>query len=504
MGAEGKLAQRDLDQLVALLHGDLPPHARPALEARLASDPSLADHYAAMQRCRRALHSAAGDEPPALSQRELETRLHWRLANEAPRPVRRPWRTAAAAAAACAAAAALIVAIARPDNGTTEPPTPTPTPPGAVTATRSPRQPKATELAALPLLLTGKVHVAPPRGPMARMELNRPVLPGDRLLTERRSRVALQWQAGSGLTLLPSSELQLLELSSAVQRIALHRGRINLRAGKHDNRLVFEVQAGPLRARVLGTHFSAWITPTNAGVEVFDGIVLASDADQPARAMLLLPGQRMHFRLPDGAMRMELIGTTPHNDYLLSDYPDLSHALATTGTLDLGDLPPHTRLQLDTLQFRGPRIRLRAGTGRHRLALLRGHSEVAVQWVQLAAATAQKVRLQVTPPGPRAVEPNALPSEGTANSIYEVFRRQTPLIQACYRKALRRKPTLQGKIILRFRIRAEGSVESVALVANLDEAPEVGRCARAMAAQWRFPSTKQPAVVTYPVLFRNR
>jgi len=71
-------------------------------------------------------------------------------------------------------------------------------------------------------------------------------------------------------------------------------------------------------------------------------------------------------------------------------------------------------------------------------------------------------------------------------SIIRDIRSRRKAIAACYERALKQKPTLAGKLVVRFSIAAAGTVSAVDIDDDTLGAPEVGACVRALVLRWRF------------------
>jgi TonB family protein len=94
---------------------------------------------------------------------------------------------------------------------------------------------------------------------------------------------------------------------------------------------------------------------------------------------------------------------------------------------------------------------------------------------------------------------------GTADldSIAREIRSRRKAIAACYERALKLKPTLTGKLVVRFSITAAGTVSAVDIDDDSLGAPEVGACVRALVLRWRFaPPAEAPVELSFPFVFQ--
>jgi len=88
-------------------------------------------------------------------------------------------------------------------------------------------------------------------------------------------------------------------------------------------------------------------------------------------------------------------------------------------------------------------------------------------------------------------------------SIAREIRSRRKAIAACYERALKQKPTLAGKLVVRFSIAAAGTVSAVDIDDDTLGAPEVGACVRALVLRWRFaPPAEAPVELSFPFLFQ--
>jgi hypothetical protein len=89
-------------------------------------------------------------------------------------------------------------------------------------------------------------------------------------------------------------------------------------------------------------------------------------------------------------------------------------------------------------------------------------------------------------------------------SIAREIRSRRKAIAACYERALKQKPTLAGKLVVRFSIAAAGTVSAVDIDDDTLATPEVGACVRALVLRWRFaPPAEAPVELSFPFLFQS-
>lgn len=86
-------------------------------------------------------------------------------------------------------------------------------------------------------------------------------------------------------------------------------------------------------------------------------------------------------------------------------------------------------------------------------------------------------------------------SEGEidARAVASQVRTRTGAIRGCYERALRERPSLAGRLVVRFTIGANGRVNSIR-PEGLLEAPEVGACVANVIRRMEFPRPSGGAV----------
>ncbi|MBW2733682.1 MAG: TonB family protein [Deltaproteobacteria bacterium] len=514
------MSPRDLGRLVKLLHETLPEARHARLLARLEREPELAAAYEEMQRAQGACDHVAEEQPPAPSWREMETCLHWRLAQEKPtQPTsegrRLSWRWAALGITA-AAALGLVVGVVISKEGPSptptrslqavEVPSPVPSPPLAPPVVEQ-------ELAALAILLSGDVRVLPATGTaIAPLTLQRPLVVGDRVLTKKDGTATLQWQQNTGVLLRSNAELAFSHLTSNEQRLRLFSGEAFFEVQRLEPNQHFEVIAGGLRVEVVGTRFSLRLTRDTTELQVDHGAVRATPIDeqtQKARgpSVKVKEGQRLRIQRASGEavqpMQAKPIQVTLEPALHLVRWRGLHRVLANTGVLRVTSRPRGAQLRLDGRMLGETNLALRAAEGRHLVELTRHGRLIERRWVQIANAKPAKVtlRIKVKDPVRKVVKPPVAADLG-ATSIHELFRRRAPLIRSCYQRRAKRNPWLAGKVVLRIRIDATGRVQKAAIAKNTLGDSGVAECVQAMVRSWAFPKG-QAATVTYPFVFRR-
>ena len=100
-------------------------------------------------------------------------------------------------------------------------------------------------------------------------------------------------------------------------------------------------------------------------------------------------------------------------------------------------------------------------------------------------------------------EAPAVDGELDPSLVSKEVRARLGAIKACYERALKRSPSLSGKIKVRWTITPAGTVSGVDIEEDSVGDSEVSSCIKGLVARWRFPAPSGGAVeVVYPFLFQ--
>lgn len=109
------------------------------------------------------------------------------------------------------------------------------------------------------------------------------------------------------------------------------------------------------------------------------------------------------------------------------------------------------------------------------------------------------------PAGDPALQPK---KEGplAGSAISKVMNERMPTINACYTRVARSQPTLAGRVVLRFTIQGNGSVQNVKIRETTLNNAKVEGCIVEVGKTLRFPAdaSGQPTKVFYPISFSPR
>jgi TonB family protein len=90
------------------------------------------------------------------------------------------------------------------------------------------------------------------------------------------------------------------------------------------------------------------------------------------------------------------------------------------------------------------------------------------------------------------------------NVVASTIRSRKGAVIACYEKALKRNPSLAGKVVLRFTISSIGKVTAAEIDNNTLGDDEVGNCMTSIVKTWRFPAPSGGDVqFSYPFIFQK-
>ena len=97
----------------------------------------------------------------------------------------------------------------------------------------------------------------------------------------------------------------------------------------------------------------------------------------------------------------------------------------------------------------------------------------------------------------------AVDGELDPSLVSKEVRARLGAIKACYERALKRSPSLSGKIKVRWTITPAGTVSGVEIEEDSMGDSDVSSCIRGLVARWRFPAPSGGSVdVVYPFLFQ--
>ena len=100
-------------------------------------------------------------------------------------------------------------------------------------------------------------------------------------------------------------------------------------------------------------------------------------------------------------------------------------------------------------------------------------------------------------------EAPAVDGELDPSIVSKEVRSRLGAIKACYERALKRNPTLSGKIVIHWTITAAGTVSGVDVENDTMGDSEVASCIKSLISRWRFPAPSGGSVeVSFPFVFQ--
>jgi TonB family protein len=131
------------------------------------------------------------------------------------------------------------------------------------------------------------------------------------------------------------------------------------------------------------------------------------------------------------------------------------------------------------------------------VSALRGRTQIAVADVG-GRATERRVPV-VRPEAPAVDEP----VEGfDPQRLARTIRDHMAAVRACYERALKRRPEIGGRLVLRFTLTPAGTVSGVEVEEDTLGDAEVTACVRNAVASWRFSAPPRKVEVSFPFVFQ--
>ncbi len=477
----------NLGKLMGLMDGTLRPGTADRMRQHLSSCPGCNTAFERMTKGQQLLREIGEEDAPDISWKGIEAQLHWKLSKEDKEPVRtRRWSPMLALAGAAALGA--LVGILVFTGGDLFDGTPGPsggTPHGVAVRKSPPPQPVDEELAAVVTMARGDVFRRSTRGEQSPLDLSRPLLQGDRAITGN-GKLAMQWEAGTGMRMVPRTELVLSKLGTNTQLLRLERGKIYVQVAKRKPHQKFQVLADGIRATVKGTHLAVGVKDGQVEVEVFTGLVAVESVsgawksvDVPAGHRVQLPvnsSQRPKLRKVKDSPAVSMIN--------LQQWTSFQRVMAETGMMKVASRPSGAELRLDRRVLGDTNLQVRSTFSRHLLELYRDGKLVHSKWVQFTP-TMKEVVLNI--PRPRAIKI----STKTAMSLDQATIRLGHKIRdLCFDRLSKTNPDLQGTLLLRLSMNRHGKVKRVRLKRATGASRRWWKCAQRTALRWSFPPDK--------------
>ena len=477
----------NLGKLMALMDGSLRSGAADRMRDHLSRCPGCNTAYERMTKGQQLLREIGEEEPSDISWKHIEAQLHWKLSREDKEPERTSRWSPVLALAGAAALGAFIGILVFSGVGDLLPgKSPGVKGPGAVASRpTAPAKVVDEELAAVVTMARGDVFLKSTRGQKAPLNLSRPLLQGDRAITDQ-GRLALQWEEGTGLRMVPSTELVLKKLGTNNQLLALERGKIYVQVSKRKKHQRFQVLADGIRATVKGTHLAVGVKDGQVEVEVFTGLVAVESVNGSWKSVDVPAGHRVQMPVNSTSRpTLQKVEASPSVTLLnLQPWTSFQRVMAETGLMKVRSRPPGAELRLDSRILGDTNIQVRSTFTRHLLELYRDGKLVHRKWVTFTPDMSEVV---LNIPRPRHIKISAK----TALSLDQATMRLGHKIRdLCFDRLSKTNPDLQGTLLLRLSMNRHGKVERVRLKRATGGAKLWWKCAQRTALRWSFPPDK--------------
>ncbi|MFH1132272.1 MAG: AgmX/PglI C-terminal domain-containing protein [Pseudomonadota bacterium] len=493
----------DVSKFVALIEGNLSPKEVKELKDHVQNCPDCG--YKRLEQIRFLCKKLGKAEPPSVAYRLVEAQTRWHLGKKLnPSQQQKPivwektrsskWQISKGHFFAAAAALAVITFGIVVWDKIEKPTVPKMRP---IVVRTLPRQPDAAmpahELAAMITIAQGDVNIAGPDGSVLSLDFHRPLVQGDRLLTET-GEVAFQWEEGSGAAIASESEIELKQLTSREQRFVLWQGRILSQVSRLADGVNYSVEANGIQASVKGTRFLVAIDSDHTIVEVYEGVVVVQPVNSATWSIDVPAGYRTKVAPSKSVPEVYPMQATPHLALLnLQPWSTVHRVMTSTGSLEVNSSPPGADLGFDGIPMGHTNLTLRTSFGRHLIELRREGKLLQREWVNVTPTNGQ-IALNLRQRG-RSKSPRL------QDGIYQVFVQRAGEIRWCYERRLKSDPELAGKFELQITIDETGTVSDVKIKRNTLSDPSVAKCASAAVKDWLFPAGNSAEIV-YPFVFR--
>jgi len=110
---------------------------------------------------------------------------------------------------------------------------------------------------------------------------------------------------------------------------------------------------------------------------------------------------------------------------------------------------------------------------------------------------------QLPPPDPTPPGNGGTGRTLTPDQIRRVVAAHTGAMRRCYQQALVQSPNASGKVVLGWKIEANGTTSNVAVKSSTLKLPKAESCMQQQVQSWKFPSADGPILLSYPFVFAN-
>jgi anti-sigma factor RsiW len=467
-----------------------------------ASTRQLEEHLLACQRCRlqadriKAIrHVLAGYSPYAPEDSDwqrIDSKVLLGIDGALTRHQRDPWQLGAWLS--LAAAAALLFFLPRPP----EPVAPPARLQSAAVAIASGEQATSFDFAEPPRLLWDEPLI----GEGVRLSA------GDGALT-------LQTAAATGFQLPASSSMTIERLEPGKTDVTLHQGSLLAEVQRLPDGARFSARVHDLRVTVLGTAFALRRQPGTTRLAVTHGLVLLT---REATGESLLVPAGLNAEVPDGtpfsAVRLSSSSEKPVS--LGFAYMSPETLLEAAQPTVLRSLPQGASVFVDGSPRGETPLRLLLLPGPHAATLKAEGRQTATFSIEPGSTFPLSVELPEEPPPTELVlpanpfeRPRPLPDGDSPATvarrgamIFEARAHMSELVD-CYERALKRDPTLAGRVTLRVRLHDTGAIKGVSAREPGVDASFLD-CVTQSIRSWALPGTGEEEQFEIPLALSPR
>ncbi len=497
------------ETLARLVEGRL---EAPLRDATVAHAEGCAHCRAELRRLRGArdgFEAARTLEAPELPWEQMGAQIAWQLRQAPPARVRWPLLVLGGATLAAAAVLTLWLvgrggAGGGGDRGKLAAPAPSTMPSPAPVVSPTPVRPAAAPGQAWAFLIEAELMRGRAGAALAALSAEaaaaEPLLAGDRLRAVG-GRVGLVLEARTALMLEAGTEAALRALDAETIELELSRGRVTLEVARRSPTQRLSVLAGGRRVTVRGTRFAVALQDDGAlAVGVGHGRVELGLVDSAGAVLAIDGGSVAELSAGEDVSNARVRALTE------DERVELEVELPLPGALAGAELPKATRLlrvgssQAAALTLDGAPVGqgsalVRVLPGRHLLEASSGAHRVS-RWIDSALGEGISV-VRVPAPGPRS-GPSAARTMGRPLEIDAQVRAAGKAIKACYAEGLSRRPDLDGTVLLRVDVGADGVLAPVEVSSSTLGDSGVEHCLKGVVQRWRLPPG-EPSTVIYPI-----
>jgi anti-sigma factor RsiW len=480
--------------IFALLDGKLESREARALEEHIESCETCRDFLEQVQVTRRFMRGLAAKSPPPVDWNRVDAGIQAGIEKSAPRPHFGGlflWGSLAATAAA-AFLVTWLIASPRGHEGPTPPPLPTKE--SVATSAAVEREPAKTDtprrVEAFVTFVAGEVSLSRAEAAFVAANLESALDVGTNIRTGEGSSIGLQLGDASACRLQSESEAQLVSLDSEL-RLDLQRGRVSCSTGREGSSAPLVLAVMDLVASAEGSaRFSLRRAPQVVIVELAEGTLHVDRSN--GGPTLSEPGRYLLGRDDTGA----LSATRDEEQQEALTLPEITMMpRRTIASLQIPPVESIDRVEVDGVDYGSLPLSLRRRPGVARVILFAEGREPVVREIEVGFGprVVDVASLELEPEDAeelqRSRERRVAPRVGTYSKT-QVARLRAVVgqsVRSCYERALKRNPSIWGRINVRFTVSNSGEPQRVNVSSLAGGSEGVNRCIESAISSDRFP-----------------